>query len=200
MKNRRKNFSVFGLILGVLTLASCGNQDDAEVKDAIISTTEARRQMMAKIDSLESIVYVDSFNYQAKSTSELLKTYNEFTEKFVGDKEKTPEYLYKAAALCRATRLPVKAIKYYDKILSDYPNFERNPEVAFLMAFTYDEDLNQKDRAKEAYQEVIEKFPGDKWAEQASARLKTIDMTDEELIQSFMKKDGIDKEAKEDTK
>lgn len=193
MKNRNLSVFISGIILLFLTgiiLPSCGNQEDSEVQKAVISATEARRQMISKIDSLEDIVYVDTFDYQAKATSELLRTYDEYTQKFIGDKEKTPEYLYKAAALCRATKLPVKALKYYDRILKDYPDFERNPEVAFLSAFTYDEDLNAKDRAKEAYQEVIEKFPDDKWAEQAQERLKTIDMTDEELIQSFMKKDA----------
>lgn len=199
MKNRNLSIAFSGFFLLLITgilLPSCGNQEDPEVQKAVLSTTEARKQMISKIDSLENIVYVDTFDYQAKSTTELLRTYNEFTATFVGDKEKTPEYLYKAAALCRATKLPVKAIKYYDKILTDYPGYERNPEVAFLAAFTYDEDLHQKDRAKEAYQEVIDKFPDDKWAEQAQERLKTIDMTDEELIQSFMKKDAAANAAK----
>ncbi len=202
MKNRNLSVIVSGLVvlffIGII-LPSCGNQDP-EVQKAVSSTSEARRQMISKIDSLEDIVYVDTFDYQAKSTAELLRTYNQYTETFVGDKEKTPEYLYKAAALCRATKLPVKAIKYYDKILTDYPNFERNPEVAFLSAFTFDEDLHQKDRAKEAYQEVIDKFPNDKWAEQAQERLKTIDMSDEELIQSFMKKNADANSAKEKKK
>lgn len=194
MKNRNRSvvvLEIFLVFLAGIALPSCGNQEDSEVESSAKAAKEASRDMISKIDSLEKIVYVDTFDYQTKSTSELLRSYDEYTKKFPGDKKKTPEYYYKAAALCRAAKLPVKAIKYYDRILSDYPEFERAPEVAFLSAFTYDEDLNEKERAKEAYQEVIEKFPDDKWAEQATERLKTIDMSDEELIQSFMKKDSI---------
>jgi hypothetical protein len=60
--------------------------------------------------------------------------------------------------------------------------------VAFLQAFTYDEDLDQPDLAKECYQKVIELFPGDQWAIQAEQRLQTIGMSDEELLEFLKKK------------
>lgn len=177
------------LFLGTL-LISCGNTEDESVRRDLLSNVQDSKRLMVKIDSLEKIVYDENANMDSVPTAQLMSAYNEYTQKFVGDKKKTPEYLYKSAAISRAVNLPVKAIKIYDKILSDYPGFERNPEVAFLMAFTYDEDLKQKDQAKEAYLEVIEKFPGDKWAEQASARLENIDLSDEDLVKSFMEKEG----------
>lgn len=170
-------------------LLSCGNNEDESVKSDLLSNVQDSKRLMDKIDSLEKIVYDENADLNNVPTAELMSAYNEYTQKFVGDKKKTPEYLYKSAAISRAVNLPIKAIKIYDKILSDYPGFERNPEVAFLMAFTYDEDLKQKEQAKEAYREVIEKFPGDKWAEQASARLENIDLSDEDLVKSFMEKD-----------
>lgn len=180
---------IFAVFLGTV-LISCDSSEEEAVQSDLISNVQDSKRLMTKIDSLENIVYDENADLNNVPTAELMVAYNEYTQKFVGDKKKTPEYLYKSAAISRAVNLPVKAIKIYDQILNDYPGYERNPEVAFLMAFTYDEDLNQKDQAKEAYQEVIEKFPGDKWAEQASARLENIDMSDEDLVKSFMEKDG----------
>jgi len=179
-------------VIGFATLAlfimSCASEEKKQVEKAIKSNTEERKEMLAYIDSLEDVVYVDSMVVDAPASAELLQTYLKFSRKFMGDKEKTPEYLYKAAALCRANQLSIKAIKLYEQVLTDFPNYKRNPEIAFLIAFTYDDEIKQKEEAKKAYQKVIDDYPGDKWAEQAAERLKTIDMTDEELIDYFMKK------------
>lgn len=179
---------IIGLALIALIIASCESEEEKQVEQAVKSNTQEHKEMLAYIDSLEDVVYVDTMTINAPATGELLQSYLKFSRKFVGDKEKTPEYLYKAAALCRANKLSIKAIKLYEQVLTDFPNYKRNPEIAFLIAFTYDDEIKQKDEAKKAYQKVIEDYPGDKWAEQAAERLKTIDMTDEELIEYFMKK------------
>jgi len=179
---------IIGMMVAAIVLTSCASEEKKQVEQAVKSNTEEHREMLAYIDSLEDVVYVDTMSVNGPATSELLQSYLKFSRKFVGDQEKTPEYLYKAAALLRANKLQIKAVKLYDQILVDYPNYKRNPEIAFLMAFTYDDELKEKEEAKKAYQKVIDDYPGDKWAEQAAERLKTIDMTDEELIDYFMKK------------
>lgn len=173
------------IFAGILLFA-CQTPASEEVQKDILSNTEDKRRLVALIDSMEQIVYDENFDLDEGSTANLMEAYNEYTTKFVVDKKRTPEYLYKSAAISRGAGLPVKAIKLYDKILVDYPDYERNPEVAFLVAFTYDEDLKQPERAKEAYEELLERYPDDMWAEQATARLENIDKSDEELVKSFM--------------
>ncbi len=185
--------NILGMLLSLAFLTSCGgsNSADQQVQSDLKSNLQESKRLSSEIDSLEKIVYQDDYEIDGEATAQLMKAYNAYTSQFIGDKQKTPEYLYKSAAISRAVGLPVKAIKLYDKVLTDYPGFERNPEVAFLMAFTYDEDVKQIEQAKEAYQEVIDKYPGDKWSEQASARLATIDMSDEDIVKSFMEKNSV---------
>jgi tetratricopeptide (TPR) repeat protein len=183
------------IIVGLLGLflGSCGNNEEQKiVQETVKSNIEKHRMLTAEIDSLENIFYNDSLQITETTSSALMQAYIEFSSQFIADQENTPVYLYKAAALARANNLPVKAIKYYSQIQNDFPGYIRNSEVAFLLAFTYDEDLNQKELAKEAYQEVVDKYPGDIWAIQSAERLKTIDMTDEELIQFFKEKNNIE--------
>lgn len=180
--------AIFGLILG-----ACGNEKEEKVvQETLISNTEKRKMLIAEIDSLETIFYNDSLQIKETTSTALMQAYIEFSAQFVSDEEYTPVYLYKAAALARANKLPVKAIKFYSQIQNDYPGYIRNSEVAFLLAFTYDEDLNQKEQAKEAYQDVVDKYPGDIWAIQSAERLKTIDMSDEDLIKFFKQKNNIE--------
>jgi TolA-binding protein len=188
------------LLITAFILGACqggDNSEDKKVENAVKSNREGHRLLLAEIDSMEQIVYTDSFDVSKKSTSELMQAYLAFTDKYVGDNERVPKYLYKAAALSRAVDLPVKAIKLYDRILKEYPKYERAPEVAFLAAFTYDEDMNQPELAKEAYKEVIEKYPDNKWAQQARDRLATIDLSDEELIDRFMEKNKDQQPSKD---
>jgi tetratricopeptide (TPR) repeat protein len=176
------------LLVALLVIACSGTEEPAQTTDKFETTMNQRERHLVDIDSLEAEVYSDTMDLNAPEVGQLLQSYLDYSEKYPGDIEKTPEFLYKSAALCRATGVPVKALKIYSQLLSDYPNFIRNSEAAFLLAFTYDEDLNQLDLAEEAYQEVIDKYPGDIWAAQAEERLKTLGMSDEELIEMFMKK------------
>ncbi len=186
---------VLGAVLFLLLISSCDQNPKAASEVTLKSNMEIRNEMVAEIDSLETIFYADTFKMNTETGPALMQLYTDFAKMFVGDKEKTPEYLYKAAAMSRGVGLPMKAIKFYDQILMDYPNYSRCPEVAFLIGFTYDEDLKKPDLAKEAYNELISRFPDDYWAQQARYRLETVDMTDEELIEYFMKKNTEPKDG-----
>jgi tetratricopeptide (TPR) repeat protein len=168
--------------MAALLMWSCSDEE-AATKQKIKSNVEYRSELIAKVDSMETEMREKSLAPESELTGELMQSYTKFAELFPGDKEKSPEYLYKAAALARSVDLPVKAIKQYDLILKRYPDWIKAPEVAFLIAFTYDEDLEKIDLAKEAYEKVIAKYPGDQWAVQAEQRLETIDMSEEELLE-----------------
>ena len=186
-----------GLVLfGALVLVSCSSEETGSEERAK-SNAEKKLELATRIDSLETVMEEKNLLPGDEMMGDLLKDYIEYTEKYPGDMDKTPEYLYKAAAISRAINLPVKAIKLYDKILAKYPRWEKAPEVAFLTAFTYDEDLNEPELAKEAYEKVIEKYPGDLWAVQAEQRLATVEMSDEELLE-FLKEKQKEAEAAED--
>lgn len=161
---------------------------NSSTKERALSNAEMKEQMIHRIDSMETDLQNKDLQPGDEDMGNLIKEYESFTERYPSDYEYTPEYMYKTAALSRAVQLPVKAIKIYDKILTDFPNWEKAPEVAFLQAFTYDEDLKQPQLAKEAYQAVVDKFPGDQWAIQAEQRLETVEMTDEELVEFLRKK------------
>jgi tetratricopeptide (TPR) repeat protein len=182
-----------GAILSMALLACGGGQENGEDGDAWRTPgtqTELRRAMMAEIDSLETIVTADTFFTRKSASAELLAKYEKYASTFPGDQSKTPEYLYKAGALARGIGQPLQALRAYDLILRKYRDFERNPEVAFLIAFTYDADMNNPELARESYEEVVNRYPDDAWAVQARQRLETIGMTDEELIEFLMQQNG----------
>ncbi|MEO8734717.1 MAG: hypothetical protein ABI373_10335, partial [Flavobacteriales bacterium] len=55
----------------------------------------------------------------------------------------------------------------------------------YLKALTIDNDLQQKGAAKQAYEEVIEKFPDGRFTAEAKQMIANMQYSDEELIKKF---------------
>ena len=98
---------------------------------------------------------------------------------------KSPEYLHKAGETARAVRAFPQAVAIYDKIYSEYPNYEKAAQALFLKAFTYDNDLGDKATAKALYEEFLQKYPSDDFADDTQFLLSNLGKNDEEIIKGF---------------
>ncbi len=165
-------------------MTACGGASPEEQQ-----VQQEKEELSTKIDSLENVLFGQEVNVDREVAAQLLQSYIKYTDTYPAD-DRSADYLYKGAGIARGVGVHSRALKMYQKILSDYPEFEKQPETYFLIAFTYDNDLKEIDQAKSAYQEVIQKFPEHEFAEQSKERLKTIDLTDEELIELFMKRNA----------
>lgn len=79
-----------------------------------------------------------------------------------------PSYHMKAAAIAR--NIPGKAlmaIKEYMDVYKKYPDDTLAIEAEFLVGFTFDQALNDKERSVKAYTAFVEKYPEHPLAEQA---------------------------------
>jgi tetratricopeptide (TPR) repeat protein len=148
-----------------------------------------KNQLVTSIDSLEQAFFGNEMSIDKDLAAKLLQSYIKFTDTYPMD-EHSADYLYKGAGIARGVRLYSRALEMYTRILSDYPDFPKTVETYFLVAFTYDNDIKDVEAARTAYNVVIEKFPQHEFAEQARERLKTIDMSDEELIELFMQRNA----------
>ncbi len=100
----------------------------------------------------------------------------------------SPDYLHKAGETARAIRAFPQAIELYDWIYAQYPDYEKASQALFLKAFTYDNDLKDKEIAKKLYEEFLQKFPNDDFADDTQFLLDNLGKDDEEIIKSFGEK------------
>ena len=56
--------------------------------------------------------------------------------------------LYRSAEISRSLGKPNEAIATYQKIIERYPSFHKAPEAKFMLAFSYDEDLKDINKAR----------------------------------------------------
>ena len=66
------------------------------------------------------------------------------------------------------------AIDNYNKFMDKYPKSELTPNVKFLIAFTYNNQLGDIENARKNYTEFIELYPKHKLTQSAKFELKTL--------------------------
>ena len=66
------------------------------------------------------------------------------------------------------------AIDNYNKFMAKYPTSELTPNVKFLIAFTYNNQLGDIENARKNYKEFVEKYPNHKLTQSAEFELKTL--------------------------
>ncbi len=66
------------------------------------------------------------------------------------------------------------AIDNYNKFMSKYPSSELTPNVKFLIAFTYNNQLGDIENARKNYTEFISLYPKHKLTQSAEFELKTL--------------------------
>ncbi len=168
----------WSLIVFVLLLAACGESAKVEERDEADIMAERIRAME---DSLFQNMAFDKRNAQM-----LLDVYKAYAAANPLD-ERSPEYLFRAAGVARSMKDPQQSIRLYDRILVDYPGWEKLPDVYYLKAFVIDSDLGHMGDAREAYRKVIALYPEHPFAQDARVMIENLEYTDEELIERFKK-------------
>ena len=143
--------------------------------------------LQADIESLKKFFATQTGKaLDKKKGAEMVEKCQQYAEAFPEDAA-TPGYLFIGGEVARSIRRFEDAIQMFTKVESEYPNHERAATALFLKAFTYEDDLKNKDLAKKYYHSFLEKYPQDPLVEQVKQLLSVIDKSPEELIQEFEK-------------
>jgi TolA-binding protein len=144
------------------------------------------------MEKLEKAVYSEDFIYDDKGleqAAELIQLYidkaNTSTES-----EMAPNYLFKAAELAMNLGKTQQAMDLYNKVIYSYPEYEKAPECLFLLAFIYENSLQNYGKAKELYEMFLEKYPDHDFADDAQFSLQYLGKSPEELMREFEEKNA----------
>ncbi|MCF6170688.1 MAG: tetratricopeptide repeat protein [Bacteroidales bacterium] len=175
-----KKTLLFLLIVALFSTACEGPQKD-ERESGPVSLEESIRLQEAKVYD------ADQNKLSRQDASVLVNLYEKFANKNPED-TLAPEYLFRASDITMNLRRPGQTIRLFDRILTDYPDFEKAPAVLFLKAFVYEDQMQDFDNAKKFYELFLEKYPDDDFADDAEISLKNLGKSPEELIMEFEKK------------
>lgn len=188
----RLRFLILSGILGVSMISCSENADteNTEEKQNEPATHVSdpagvpREDRIKRIEELEAQVISEGDQPTEATARKLMGEYIDFTN-FQHDDELVPEYLFRAGTWANYIGRKKKAVELFTNLYTNYESFDKRPEAMNMVAFIYDFELNEKEKAKEAYANLIKAYPDHSLSNDARMRLETIDLSDEELIKRF---------------
>lgn len=154
----------------------------------LLSCSDPRSEDIEKINNMEQALFAEEGSMGSMDkANELIDTYLSFADLYTED-SLAPEYLFKAADIAMNINRGEMAIDLYNRILSSYPDFRKAPECLFLKAYVYENNLGQLNKARVFYQEFIDKYPDNDFADDAEISIQNLGKSPEELIREFEEK------------
>ena len=181
------------LYLFVFVLVSCGESTNPDSTDEN-STPDVKTALEDRAKIIDDIAYLESdlsSSPDDKMDPKLAKQLIEKSELYATtykDDPKSPNYLFRAGDIAKGIGMPEKAIELWEILKVNYPEHEKAPPATFLQGFTYENDLNNYEKAKEVYNEFLQKYPDHGLAINVRSVLKNLGVPPEELVKSFQKK------------
>ncbi|HSW68313.1 MAG TPA: tetratricopeptide repeat protein [Bacteroidales bacterium] len=149
------------------------------------SCTNPRTKQLDLIAEKEQSIFGDTiFWVSHERAHDLVAAYIAFSDKFPTD-TLAPEMIFRAADISMNTGSPQAAVEMFTRIIDDYPEFRKVPEIYFLMAFAYDNHLRDFDNARRYYKEFISRFPEHELADDAGLLIHHLGKSPDELIKEF---------------
>lgn len=143
-----------------------------------------REERINQIEDFEDSIFELAIAADSATANELTEMYVAFADKYPAD-SLTPEFLLKAAEVQSNVMHTERAIQLFDRIITDYPDFEDVPICYFLKGKAF-EDNSQYEEAKQAYQIFVDKFPDHFMAAATRKMIPSVGMSPEELLDQIL--------------
>jgi len=102
------------------------------------------------------------------------------------NRDKAVDLYLMAAGLAKTVDNPNKALQMYYQVAEKLPQHAKAPTALFMMGHIYENDMNDLERARSAYQTFLERYPNDPdYTDDAQMALKQLGKSPEELVEEF---------------
>lgn len=180
MKSTFKIFTTILITLSVLIFSCAGPETESTEKETNIDVS---------IEELEKELFgSNQTKLDKRKALDLVNLYVEYVDEFP-EEIISPEYLFKASDISMNLNRPKKTIQLFDRILTEYPSYNKTPSALFLKAFVYEDQLKDLEAAKKYYLLFLEKYPDSEFADDAEVSVRNLGKTPEELIKEFEQKE-----------
>lgn len=98
------------------------------------------------------------------------------------------EYLFRAGDVSMNTGYPERAVEIYTRVHREYSEYEKQAESLFLIAFIYENQLMNFQRAEYTYKQFLELYPDHDLADDAKILLEHLGKSPDEMVREFEEK------------
>lgn len=181
------------LIFSVLIIFYACGGDQAGTQSGS-DTLGSMAEQLSKIQELETAQKSVQGRLDNKMAKEMMDTYLNFSTEY-STHENAALYLYEAADKARHLGDFSSAIKCWEKIIQEYPTFEKSGQSLFLIGYVQENNLNKLAEAKATYEQFLVKYPEHELADDVQFSLANLGKSPDEIIKMFEEQNKL-KEAK----
>lgn len=169
--------NILTVLLPIILFTLSCNSDSSETNiEGAVATEESIQSIISELKESNTI--------DKEKVSELISSIDNFAKNNPEDKN-TPIHLELKAKYLGALGKNNEAIKVYETLYKNFKQSENSSDALFMMAFLYENNMGDKEKAKEYYQQYLTEFPTKEFAKDAKFSLDNIDKTPEELMEMF---------------
>ncbi len=150
-----------------MMLLSCGNENLSD-----------------RIAKLEKQAFSTESAVNPEIAEQLVDVYCDFATQNP-ENQQSAEYLFKAVDVSMNFDNPVKTFDIIDRLVQEYPDYEKTPMAVFVKGFIYETRYNNIEQAKAAYEKYLELYPEGEMAADCRASIENLGLTPEELVKKF---------------
>lgn len=192
-----KKTIAISIFIGCL-LYSCSSESSTNNSSEIQTEQQEDQVNIELLSDRDLFLYMEELEKKLidQESLELSKEYSikmlESAQKHI---EKFPESQYRREAIRKGSRAAqglqqdFEAIRLIDIAIKENSSDSTVIDEMNVRAYLFDK-MDKKDSAQKAYEEIIEKFPHHPSSNMHKERLKTLHLTEEELIKLFEEKNA----------
>jgi TolA-binding protein len=150
------------ILLSVTILAACQSPKEKALKN---------------IKNLES----NDSAFSTELMTDLKMAYLDFAKAYPDD-EMTPEFMFKGAQRAIVLEQANEAVDLLQQLCNKYPKSNFVEDATFLMAYTYENNLNDLNKSQALYKDFIAKYPNGELAKDAQFALDNLGKSPEEML------------------
>ena len=152
-----------------------------------VNCTSQRDKALNEILSYEATIDFAATKVDMPTGETLVKMYVGFANDYPND-SLAPMYLTKAADVAMNIKRGDIAIKYLDRVVKDYPDYDKLADCYFMRGYVYETVLADINKAKEAYELFLLQYPNHPLAADTRIIIQNLSLSDEEIIKMIMEK------------
>ena len=158
------------------------------VTAAVLSacTSEIEKEQK-KIEGMEAELFNENAGMiSPEQTEELILTYLNFADQY-GQSAEAPEYLFRASDIAMNMGNFSMSLNLLSRIMKTYPDYPKVAQCLFLQGFIWENNIGNIEKARELYEQFLQKYPDNEFADDVELSLRNLGKTPEELIKMFEK-------------
>lgn len=168
MKNTLK---IMTFVLLAFVMLACGEKE--------------RKLTQDDLKAAEATLFNEDMTVNDSVVTQVVEQYCLFVEQNPNDAT-APDWLFKALEISVSRKDVEKSVAICDKMMQDYPRFDKTPIGMYMVAsFIYEDQLHDFDKARTMYERIISDYPENEIIPSVQASLKNLGKTPEEIIREF---------------